>query len=624
MPDIKKCILLFVVVNFVCVCSARIGQRRMHFPGDRLVGKLFVQDANFQRRLDGFHYWGEDVECWEFLCNARGTVLIPAGKHVKLITSSSIKLAPSDLAGLGPDDLHTLVLRTEKGRRRRINNRIVSSIAGLSGLRSLDIQTFDISSGGLARLEGLERLERLHLGESFTDFGVRAICELKSLKGLYLRSSRISDDGVKKICENLSLEELNLSCKRLSDACLVHLSEMGRLRYLMLGGTTFTDAGMKHVADIESLKILHIGPLRNITAAGVKELSRHKGIEVINFHWNENIGNQAAIYLSRMPSLKMLDLWHASVDDEGLAHLSNCGTLEHLDLPRVNITDVGLKHLSKLKSLRHLSVRRGVYVDPKKDINHYTDKGLEYISSLSNLEELHIGGTGVTDAGMSHIAKLTGLKKLTISSPITDKGIEKLLSLKSLTFLDMYRPRITVTGLNKLNRLTGLEYLRIGNIKKDGTVLDLSQLKKLEKLTLSTPHKSPEVLVDADLACLAELDNLKSFVIPGAIDTHSKNITGEGLKYLCGLANLEQVIIGGPNLRDVDFKYFGKMNNLKTLGVSGGNLTDGCLKHLENLRYLGSLRIYKENDITDRALSELDAKMPNLTSITIYRNENTL
>jgi hypothetical protein len=46
---------------------------------------------------------------------------------------------------------------------------------------------------------------------------------------------------------------------------------------------------------------------------------------------------------------------------------------------------------------------------------------------LNNLEELHLLGTDVTDAGLAHLEKLTDLKSLFLDNTnVTSEGVEKL------------------------------------------------------------------------------------------------------------------------------------------------------------------------------------------------------
>ncbi len=623
MNRIQRITIACALLAALSVCAYGQGGKVLHFPADRSVGKIYIQDADFRREIKSFFYWTDDGEKWEYYCPAKGSVRIPAGKVVKLITNWNRKPEPEDLSKLKPDDLYSLVVQCGMDKRLRAGDSYIESVGRLTGLKALDIDDSNVTSRGLFKIRKLEGLERLSLGERISNSGMRVVVSFKSLKGLYLKACRITDIGLAKICENLSLEELALSGKKLSDEGLAHLAKIGTLKYLMLSGNNFTDEGVAHLKNVKSLKILNGMGLNNITDAGVKHLSEHPGLERISFSKSENITNEGARHLSQMRSLKMLDVTHSKIDDIGIGYLSQCKAMEQIVLPTTGITDVGLKHLSTIDGLKVLGISRPWYVDPKMDVDHYTDEGLKDIGKLVELEELKIGGIGVTDAGMEHIAKLRKLKKLMLfGCLITDKGLEKLTTLKSLDDLYVHKSKITMSGLKSLNELTNMKRLNLKPVIQDHSVMDLSGLKNLEYLTIGTPSRSKDLLTDADLACLAKLKKLKWFQISCIRSRNEMDISGEGLKHLAGLPDIDRLCLGGPNLKDEDFRHFSNMKKLTVLSVYGGGLTDACLKHLETVPQLSNLNIYMENDITDEALGRLQAKLPNLSSIRIHRDEN--
>src|SRR4051794_2291259 len=66
-----------------------------------------------------------------------------------------------------------------------------------------------------------------------------------------------------------------------------------------------------------------------------------------------------------------------------------------------NATDKELEACAELKTIRKVSL--------PADGNRVTDKGISALGKLTDLEELHIGHTQLTDAGL---ARLKGLKNL--------------------------------------------------------------------------------------------------------------------------------------------------------------------------------------------------------------------
>lgn len=85
-----------------------------------------------------------------------------------------------------------------------------------------------------------------------------------------------------------------------------------------------------------------------------------------------------------------------------------------------------------------------------------SDRGLEAIARLTNLQVLDLDVPCVTDAGIAHLRALSNLKGLTIKrSQITDAGLEHLVALKSLKALTVEKSAVTPAGLNKLARQLG-------------------------------------------------------------------------------------------------------------------------------------------------------------------------
>lgn len=86
-----------------------------------------------------------------------------------------------------------------------------------------------------------------------------------------------------------------------------------------------------------------------------------------------------------------------------------------------------------------------------------TDKDLEQLTPLVDLEALELHTTPVTDAGLDAIAQLKGLQELELSlTNVTDKGLEKLAPLTNLKKLYLYNTRVTKEGVEALQeQLTG-------------------------------------------------------------------------------------------------------------------------------------------------------------------------
>jgi hypothetical protein len=89
--------------------SPLTAERVVHFPADRTLGKLMIQDENAKRDIKSFFHWTEagDSE-WEYLGQAQDDVSVRAGVRLALTVGTDAWKDLSGLFALNPDDLHML------------------------------------------------------------------------------------------------------------------------------------------------------------------------------------------------------------------------------------------------------------------------------------------------------------------------------------------------------------------------------------------------------------------------------------------------------------------------------------------------------------------------------------
>ena len=605
--------------------------RIVHFPKDRSVGQLSIRDAGAARELKSWFHW-TDIQgpSWEYLCEAQGDVHISPGKQLSLNVNQTAWRDLSWLSRLGPNDLYELGITVLLTDPAKPSDECMIHIAHLTGLKSLCLDRTNVTDRGFEYIGNLMSLEYLHMPMQVTDKGMAYVAQLCSLKGLYFgqMGSQVSDAGLRHLAKLSSLQELALWGERIGDTGLAHLRGLPRLEYLFLYGTHFTDKGCVHLKEIPSLKILSFYEGRcQITGAGLVDVSKIATLESLSLNVTGPITDDGIAHLSKMRSLKKLDIANSQITDRGLGYLSQIKTLETLNLPQrdQHITDVGLAHLGQMPNLKSLSVTEAHYAIPAMNPDWYTDKGLAELANCRLLEELNIGSIGITDAGIDHIVKLNNLKKLMLfgCDNVTDAGLAKLTALKSLTNLYVADADISVKGLNNLKPMPYLTKLDVYPIKRNGAVLNISGLTAMEELHLSFEPNSQDSFVDADLKCLMELKRLRWLQIGPC------NYTDKGLAYLAGLTNMERLGIGGSGLTDEGLKHLSNMKKLNLLSivsgfdankggyVSGGNITDGGLRELEGLKLMSFLDIYSDNEFSDAALRRLWKELPNLFTLRI-------
>jgi internalin A len=597
--------------------SQAAGERVLHFPVDRSLGRVLICEPVPEKPLEGFHYWIRGEE-WEYLAEARGDVTVPAGKWVSLGVGRPEGWRDlSPLSNLPADALYRLDLHGSYTGGAKAGDACMPHLAHLTGLRVLHLSETNITGAGMRWISGLQHLRRLTVPDRIDDAGLAHVAKLPALTGLYFRKNRVTNAGLRYLAGLQALEELALESGRITDSGLVHLARLPRLRYLLLRGDRFTDAGFAHLKYVPSLRILHFGDLSQTTDLGLAHLAQVTGVQDLSFHWSRNITNAGLEYLAKLPHLRSLDIANSKVDDAGLAYLKEVKTLESLDLPNEGISDEGLAHLSQLPRLRELDVSRVHLVDPSRDKGYYTDKGIEALARCTLLEDLGIGSIGVTDASMETIGKLHNLRKLTLfgCTSITDEGLRQLVSLKNLERLIVSGADISISGLSCLNALSNLRYLTIKGVKQDHTGLDLSGLKKLETLAIGTRYED-DPISDADVACLADLTQLTWFQTPRS-SKYPRGLTDYGLALLAGLTQMDRLTVGGPKLTDDGLAQLRWMKKLDMLNVYGGTYTSKGLEHLKELEGLVYLTLVGVHDFTRDDIRSLFEALPNLYRVQI-------
>jgi peroxiredoxin len=148
-----------------------------------------------------------------------------------------------------------------------------------------------------------------------------------------------------------------------------------------------------------------------------------------------------------------------------------------------------LECLDRLSGLTTLQID-GVRID---------DNGAFHIGGLTELEELNISESCVTEFGMAHLSTLRKLRHLTMTGHFTPRGLDRLKRLKSLELVQLSSPYIKkadvdalAAAIPSLQYVTHYEYkantfedVTVGEsdgFRREGTAKDREELDKLEGL----------------------------------------------------------------------------------------------------------------------------------------------
>lgn len=194
-------------------------------------------------------------------------------------------------------------------------------------------------------------------------------------------------------------------------------------------------------------------------------------------------------------------------------------------------------------------------------LNWYGTENLDWLKDLrpDDLEAMDFESMPLTSAGLSKVARLTGLKHLFLEdTDIIDADLLSIAKLKNLVELRITKTGITGKEFRRLSECKNLAKLEVGfNKLTDQSLTELKFLPNLRRLDLSRIHMS-----DRSLESLSQL---------------------KGIKYLC--------IRGNRDLNDRSMRLLPCQESLLALDLTGVSVTSRVGLELQRLKKLNALRL---------------------------------
>ncbi|MCA9071177.1 MAG: hypothetical protein KDA84_19750, partial [Planctomycetaceae bacterium] len=225
---------------------------------------------------------------------------------------------------------------------------------------------------GISSFKNHKNLRELILGDNVTDEGLKNIAELKNLRflGIYTHplnlegTQRFTDRGLAALEGLNKLEELHLPFAGITDEALKSIGNLPKLNRLNLSFVQISGEGFKHLEKCHHLESLTIGPVPDtkMTAQGAANLAKLKHLKFLYLWGPTDAQLKAALHsknhrsedppiLSHLKSLMLIGA--DRITDEGIGHLSQ---LENLEYMFVDAPQVGDRSVESLSTLTHLKV----------------------------------------------------------------------------------------------------------------------------------------------------------------------------------------------------------------------------------------------------------------------------
>lgn len=377
---------------------------------------------------------------------------------------------------------------------------------------------------------------------------------------------------------------------------------------------TFLQTSLHQRTNLTSLivpDVLHMDRLTSqavIFDSGLMKLTNLTELDVYDYSY---LSNASITRLSNLTKLRLFE-GRTNLNFNGLQKLTN---LTHLEIKYPNIPCTGLSHLTNLTTLKLRRACQYFSIDDQeliqlkklsnfaigdvtsKDVMRWgerlTNKGLQRMSNLTTLEVLNRGE--ISNRG---VQSLTNLVQLRLgNSKISDEGLSRMRKLSTLSFFssDPFKnPYLNLGDFNfsdnHFSSITKLDIDKAFNIDYYSFYSNYGLHNKLKSLSLRENSAIP----NAVLKCFINLSELDL--------TNCTAIQDKGIMNLTNLASLilsKNTHISNYGLRN--------LSCLTHLNIScNDHITNDGITHLTNLEFLNCSGAYKSTSpITDEGIKNL-------------------
>lgn len=256
-------------------------------------------------------------------------------------------------------------LKGKGGRNEQVTDDWLRRLATVSTLKRLDLSNCAVKGPGLEHIAGLTGLREINLTLTpVSDDALRHLAGMTELRSLGLASTQCTGTGFEHLKALKQLESVNLHFTPLNDAGLAAISQVPISDRLWFAHTKFTDAGAVHLSRQTLLKRCGIGSADKGSSGEAVAALINTPLEDLAL-----LDNQATpmglAHAAKIKTLRKLDASHApTVKDDSLPLIAQMPKLEEFKLGSAQITDEGLQALAASTSLKRLTLTGLKHVTP--------------------------------------------------------------------------------------------------------------------------------------------------------------------------------------------------------------------------------------------------------------------
>jgi hypothetical protein len=294
-----------------------------------------------------------------------------------------------------------------------------------------------VADDHLRHLVGLRNILSLKLNHrQVTDAGLRHLAGLTSLRVLELRCLPVTAAGLSHFAGLHHLTELDLWNTRADDDALDALSGLAGLTELKLGGCPVTDRGLEMLAGLAGLRTLDLSRT-HVRGPGLAVLGRFR--ELWSLDLDElPIGDAELAPLAGLTGLASLSLLGTRAGDARAGWLAGLTRLCWLYLGGTRVGDDAVRHLAGCRELITLDL----------DGTRVTAAGLAHLPP--QLASLGLTGLPLTDADLEPLARLGGLRSLTLDEAVVTDAVRRRLRAMALVPAPVWGGDGAVAGFGRL------------------------------------------------------------------------------------------------------------------------------------------------------------------------------